>query len=191
MLWHRSLARAAVAVFSALAIPASSAAQPRPATQPDGWDADVRLREAIRPEHRPGDCRSPSRRAAWRRWKSRQAAASTPGPTMAAFPGPLIRARGRRPARRRFHQSRFPSHDGALAWPAGPDPDGRRAGRLSIRGAARRIVHVWLHPARRRTLLVPPACESATQVGFGLYGALLVEDPGGERSVCETRSSSC
>ena len=175
MLWHRSLARAAVAVFSALAIPASIAAAGT-GHQPDGWDADVRLREAIDQNADPGIVEV--------HLDARVAAVEVaPGLTVQAWtydggiPGPLIRVRvGDRlivrftnhlpqPTTVHWHGLRIPIQmDGV---PGHSQPEVQPGGSFTYDFVVPDAGLFWYHPH----------IMSAAQVGFGLYGALLVEDP--------------
>ena len=62
-----------------------------------------------------------------------------------------------RPRHRAFHQPASRVVDRPLARRAGADRDGRRAGRITSAGRARRIVHLRLHRPGRRVVLVSPS----------------------------------
>ena len=172
--------RPAVAVallLVGLAISPLAAAAAGPSLQPPAWDQNLRLPEAA--DHNP-DPRV--RRDRYHRTRRRgRGGAKHAGegldlrrrPARAAHP-----RQGRRPADRALHERPARAYDDPLARRAGPDRDGRRARHLAAGGQARRVVHLRLRAPRRRALSgTTRIVMSAAQVGFGLYGALLVEDP--------------
>ena len=144
--------------------------------QPDAWDADVRLREAIDHDADP--------RVVEVHLEARVAPVEiAPGVTVQAWtydggiPGPLIRVRvGDRlvvrftnrlpqPTTVHWHGLRVPIQMDGVPGHSQPDvpPDGTFTYDFVVPDAGL----FWYHPH----------ILSAAQVGFGLYGALLVEDP--------------
>src|SRR5687767_1512866 len=157
----------------AAGVPAVFAA---PGQQPDAWDADLRLREAIDHDADP--------RVVEVHLEARVAPVEiAPGVTVQAWtydggiPGPLIRVRvGDRlvvrfanqlpqPTTVHWHGLRIPIQmDGV---PGHSQPDVPPGGTFTYDFVVPDAGLFWYHPH----------ILSAAQVGFGLYGALLVEDP--------------
>ena len=179
---RRSAAAAALAVLASLcfAPPAMADAS----LQPAGWDADLKLPEAVdtNPDPRIVEINLEARVAHGRSGRAsgrgvdlqrRHARAADSCPRRRSPDRPLL-------------EHAAAADDGALARRAGADSDGRRA--RSIRsprcGRASRSPTTsscptpglyWYHPH----------VMSAAQVGFGLYGALLVEDPAEQVGVAD------
>jgi FtsP/CotA-like multicopper oxidase with cupredoxin domain len=175
MFHPRFLARAAAAAVAGVlcvSIPALYAGS----QQPEGWDDGLRLREAVDHNPEPGiveihlDARVETVEIA-------------PGVTIPAWtydggiPGPLIRVRvGDRlvvrftnhlpqPTTVHWHGLRIPIQmDGV---PGHSQPDVQPGGSFTYDFVVPDAGLFWYHPH----------IMSAAQVGFGLYGALLVEDP--------------
>jgi FtsP/CotA-like multicopper oxidase with cupredoxin domain len=173
MLLHRSPAPMAAALLMALSLNVQSAyAGP----QPEGWDTDLRLREAVD--------RNPDPRIVEINLDARVASVEiAPGVTVNAWtydggvPGPLIRLRvGDRlvvrftnhlpqPTTVHWHGLRIPIQmDGV---PGHSQPEVQPGGSFTYDFVVPDAGLFWYHPH----------IMSAAQVGFGLYGAILVEDP--------------
>jgi FtsP/CotA-like multicopper oxidase with cupredoxin domain len=169
--------RASTAVIAALCVLVIAPyAHARGGNQPDGWDANVRLREAVDHDADP--------RAVEVHLDARVAAVEiAPGVTVQAWtydggiPGPLIRVRvGDRlvvrftnhlplPTTVHWHGLRIPIQmDGV---PEHSQPEVPPGGSFTYDFVVPDAGLFWYHPH----------IQSAAQVGFGLYGALLVEDP--------------
>src|SRR5262245_30908611 len=170
----RSLSRIAAVVLGVLSVAAPRA--DAASHQPDGWDAGARLREAI--DH------DPDPRIVEVHLDARVARVEiTTGLTVNAWtydggvPGPLIRARvGDRVIVRftnhlpqattvHWHGLRIPIQmDGV---PEHSQPEVPPGGSFTYDFVVPDAGLFWYHPHMM----------SAAQVGFGLYGAILVEDP--------------
>ena len=166
----------AVVLLTATAVPLVAWAQPVPSQAPSGWDSDVKLPEA--PD------RNADAKIVEIDLRAEQADVQiAPGKTVHAWtyngglPGPLIRARvGDRlivhfrnelpePTTVHWHGVRVPIEmDGV---PGISQPEVKRGESFTYDFVLRDAGLYWYHPH----------VMSAAQVGFGLYGALLVEDP--------------
>ena len=167
---YRAVAIAAVCVLGV------APAYARTSHQPEGWDADVRLRAAVDHDADP--------RVVEVRLDARVATVEiAPGVTVQAWtydggiPGPLIRVRvGDRlvvrftnhlpqPTTVHWHGLRIPIQmDGV---PQHSQPEVPPGGSFTYDFVVPDAGLFWYHPH----------IQSAAQVGFGLYGALLVDDP--------------
>jgi FtsP/CotA-like multicopper oxidase with cupredoxin domain len=170
---NRLLPHAAVVGALWLALPSAYAGT---GNQPDEWDAGVRLREAV--DHNPDS------RVVEVQLDARVATVEiAPGLSVPAWtydggiPGPLIRVRvGDRlvvrftnhlpqPTTVHWHGLRIPIQmDGV---PGHSQPEVQPGGSFTYDFIVPDAGLFWYHPH----------IMSAAQVGFGLYGALLVEDP--------------
>ena len=142
--------------------------------QPEQWDATVKLREAVdlnpdphvveinlRAEVAPVDIAPDIRSQLWT--------------YNGGLPGPLIRARRRRSADRALFERVAAADHRPLAWCAGAYSDGRRARRVAgPRDTGGSFTYDFVVPDAG-LFWYHPHVMSAAQVGFGLYGALLVE----------------
>src|SRR6187431_1134304 len=173
MLLHRSLGPTAAALLMALSLNVPSAYAGH---QPEGWDTDLRLPEAVD--------RNPDPRIVEINLDARLASVEiAPGVTVNAWtydggvPGPLIRVRvGDRlvvrftnhlpqPTTVHWHGIRVPIQmDGV---PGVSQPEVKTGETFVYDFTVPDAGLYWYHPH----------VMSAAQVGFGLYGALLVEDP--------------
>jgi FtsP/CotA-like multicopper oxidase with cupredoxin domain len=160
-----------------LAVGAAPGAKPRETLAPAEWDAEVRLTEPIdtNPDPRVVEIALTARVADVEIAGGRRVKAWTYD---GMLPGPLIRAKvGDRlivhftndlpqPTTVHWHGVRVPIEmDGV---PGISQPEVPRGGSFTYDFVVRDAGLFWYHPH----------VMSAAQVGFGLYGALLVEDPG-------------
>jgi FtsP/CotA-like multicopper oxidase with cupredoxin domain len=174
--WSRSRVRTVAAALLGIVCIAAPSAQAHASLQPEGWDTNLRLREAVDHHLDP--------RIVEVHLDARVAAVEiAPGITVQAWtydggiPGPLIRVRvGDRlvvrftnhlpqPTTVHWHGLRIPIQmDGV---PGHSQPEVKPGESFTYDFVVPDAGLFWYHPH----------VMSAAQVGFGLYGALLVEDP--------------
>ena len=144
---------------------------------PPDWDAG--LRQAAAPDLNP-DPRIVEIELARTARRGGDRGDACPGVDLQRRPsGPAHPHTCRRSAHRAFHQRAAAADDGALARCAGADRDGRRARAFRSPKSSRGESFTYDFVVRDAGLYwYHPHVMSAAQVGFGLYGALLVEDPG-------------